>query len=53
MRKIIRITGTSGTGLIAVCDDGTVWIIYRPDDPKCPWIQVKEIPQEEYAKPKV
>ena len=50
-RKIIQITGTT-QDLIALCDDGTLWVNERAYDPKgvsdnCNWHKVRSIPQDE------
>lgn len=45
MRQIIQIAIDSKAGLLALCDDGTVWII--PMTNKMAWQEIIEIPQPE------
>lgn len=48
-RKIVQIAYAAyqGNGIVALCDDGTVWEIYSPHSKDSEWRLVKPIPQEE------
>lgn len=49
-RKVIQISFAvyQGCGLVALCDDGTIWMNERPHDPNgklnCEWFQVRPVP---------
>lgn len=50
MRKIIQIEVAPEQDnffecLYALCDDGTVWSITKPDLSSSEWVQIKPIPQ--------
>lgn len=52
-RKIIQIAYAAyqGHGVMALCDDGTLWYKYRPEDCKSEWCQIDNVPQNEYEQP--
>lgn len=58
IRKPIQICAAAyqGFGVVALCDDGTIWMNDRPYDvngttPNCNWYQVRSIPGTEATPP--
>ena len=52
-RKVVQISLAlyEGAGLVALCDDGTMWMNERPYDTRgetthCNWREIRDIPQD-------
>lgn len=50
-RKVIQISFAlhQGGALVALCDDGSMWILERPWDGASQWERVKDIPEAKEA----
>ena len=51
-RKIVQISSMSGfettyPALLALCDDGTLWMHDFFYDAEVPWAQIQDVPQKE------